>query len=104
MAHRAAVAGFLRAGPTRATVLTLSAPAIATALHGAALWIWHVPAAFEAAHASESVHMLQHASFLATALLFWRAVLDGPLGARGHGAGALYLLVTALHSGFLACC
>src|SRR6185295_1436747 len=50
-------------------------PLAAWALHALALWLWHVPLLFKAALHSEALHALQHASFLATALLFWWAVI-----------------------------
>ncbi|GAA4330409.1 hypothetical protein GCM10023144_18070 [Pigmentiphaga soli] len=75
------------------------APA-AWALHGIALWAWHVPALFQAALADDGIHTLQHASFFVTALLFWWA----PLGAQsraGQGASMLYLFTTMVHTGAL---
>ena len=40
------------------------------------LWFWHVPAAYETALARPWVHDLEHASFFASALVFWGAVVD----------------------------
>jgi cytochrome c oxidase assembly factor CtaG len=74
---------------------------IATILHGAALWVWHIPALYEAALADPWVHWLQHVSFFATALLFWRALLQGPERERAYGAAVFYLFATSLHTGFL---
>jgi putative membrane protein len=79
----------------------LTAPFNAWLLHGAALWIWHLPAAYQAAVASETVHALQHASFLGTALLFWYALVHGREGRMGYGASVFYLFATAMHSGGL---
>ena len=65
-----------------------------------ALWLWHVPAFFNAALANEAVHDWQHASFLASALVFWHALLRQP--ARGaRGAALVYLFTTTLHTGVL---
>lgn len=72
----------------------------ATALHGAALWLWHAPPAYAAALSGEAVHWLQHASLLGGALLFWQAVL-GRRGRANPGAAVACLFVTALHSGLL---
>ena len=77
----------------------LTDPFAATLVHGAAIWIWHLPILFNAALASPAVHGLQHVCFFGTAILFWWALLRGRT--RGHGAAAFYLFVTALHSGFL---
>jgi len=76
-------------------------PFAATLVHGVALWIWHLPVLFNAALASPAIHGLQHVSFFGTAILFWWALLRGRARARGYGAAAIYLFVTALHSGFL---
>jgi cytochrome c oxidase assembly factor CtaG len=77
----------------------LTQPAVATLLHGIALWVWHVPALYGAALADPWTHWLQHVCFLATALLFWRALLQG--GQQVRGAAVFYLFATSLHTGFL---
>jgi putative membrane protein len=77
----------------------LTNPPIATLLHGAALWIWHAPPLYEAALADSWVHWLQHLSFFVTAVLFWRALLQGR--EQAYGAAVFYLFVTSLHTGFL---
>jgi len=41
----------------------LSTPVLATVLHAVMLWVWHAPALFGAAVASEWVHALQHRCF-----------------------------------------
>jgi cytochrome c oxidase assembly factor CtaG len=74
-------------------------PPVATLLHGVALWIWHAPALYEAALADPWIHWLQHVSFFVTALLFWRALLQGR--EQAHGAAVFYLFITSLHTGFL---
>jgi cytochrome c oxidase assembly factor CtaG len=73
---------------------------VAWGLHAAALWAWHAPALFEAAVVHESVHILQHASFFVTALLFWWSLLSGRDGQR-VGLAVLCLFTTALHGGAL---
>ena len=80
---------------------TLTRPLNAWLLHFAALWMWHVPATFQAGLASNGVHALQHASFLYSALLFWWAVLGRQGGAQGRGAAVVYLFTTMMHTGAL---
>src|SRR5690349_10916381 len=46
-------------------------PLVALLVHAVALWTWHIPALFDATLHSETVHTLQHLSFLVSALLFW---------------------------------
>ncbi len=52
-----------------------SRPLGATLLASAVMWAWHAPALFEAALIHPWVHTLEHVSFFATSLLFWRAAL-----------------------------
>ena len=80
---------------------TLTIPLVAWLVHAVALWTWHIPALFEATLYSETVHTLQHLSFLLSALLFWWALIHGPQGAMGYGAAVLYLFTTSVHSGAL---
>jgi len=78
----------------------ISRPAAATMLHGVAIWIWHVPALFEAALGQGILHYLQHASFFGTGLLFWSALLPRRRSEACGGAVA-HLFLTTLHTGLL---
>lgn len=79
----------------------ITRPVTAWTLHALALWAWHVPVLFEAALRHEAVHILQHTTFLGTALLFWWAVLGGdPRSPRG-GFALAYLFTTMMHTGAL---
>jgi cytochrome c oxidase assembly factor CtaG len=98
---RRAVGGATQAGAFVALWQPLTHPAIATAVHGVALWAWHAPLLYNAALRNDVVHWLQHVSFLATALLFWWALLRGPERERGYGNAVFYLFLTAALSGFL---
>ena len=79
----------------------ISNPFAAWLIHAAALWIWHVPALFQATIDNDVVHTVQHASFLGSALLFWWAVMHGRNRAAMFGMAVLYQFTTALHSGLL---
>jgi putative membrane protein len=98
---RRALGAAARRQPFALVWSALSLPLVATLLHGAAIWVWHVPRLFDLALAQELLHWLQHFSFLATALLFWWALQEGHERAAGHGAAVGYLFATALHTGFL---
>ncbi|PWC36595.1 hypothetical protein TSO352_13095 [Azospirillum sp. TSO35-2] len=93
----------VRAGRTglRGTWRRLTDPLTATLLQTVVLWLWHIPAAFEAAVTTPVLHAAQHASFLGAALLFWWALSVGRAGRLGHGAAALCQFLTALQSGLL---
>lgn len=70
-------------------------------LHALVIWGWHLPLLFEAAVLSEPVHVLQHLSFLISALLFWWSVLRQP-GMRAHAPVALVsVFTTGLHTAVL---
>jgi putative membrane protein len=97
---RSALGSLAKAPGLRATWSAITAPLGAWTLHAIALWIWHVPALFEAALASEAVHVAQHACFLGTALLFWWSVLER--GRSESGAASLASLFTTMgHTGAL---
>jgi putative membrane protein len=85
----------------RAAWSALTAPLAAWLLHAAALWLWHVPALFNAALASDAWHTAQHVSFFATALVFWRACIGGSASRRAAGAGVFYVFTTMVHTGLL---
>ncbi|HZR22816.1 MAG TPA: cytochrome c oxidase assembly protein [Vicinamibacterales bacterium] len=79
----------------------ITAPAVVWLLHAAALWVWHIPSLYDLAVEHEPVHVLQHASFLGSAVLFWWGLLHGRYGRAGYGAAVIYIFATAIHSGIL---
>jgi putative membrane protein len=95
------LAGLSNTGGWRMTWRAISNPFAAWLGHGLILWLWHVPALFQATLDDELVHTLQHASFLFSAILFWWAVTHGRGRASAYGLAVLYMFTTALHSGLL---
>jgi putative membrane protein len=79
----------------------LTAPVVAWALHGLAVWVWHVPALYEGAVRNEAVHAFQHATFVGTAVLFWWGLVYGRYGRAAYGASAFYVFITTVHTGIL---
>jgi cytochrome c oxidase assembly factor CtaG len=77
---------------------TLTDPLIATAVQGAALWLWHAPALFDLALEHEGWHIAQHLSLLVSALFFWSAMFHRR-NSPGVAAGCLF--VTSLIGGAL---
>jgi putative membrane protein len=86
----------------RKVVRGATAPATAWVLHALAIIAWHAPPMYQAAISSETIHALEHTSFLATAILFWWAALQ-PVGHRrmSEGAAVLYLFGMAMLTGVL---
>ena len=76
-------------------------PVFAAAVHGLAVWIWHVPAIFDAALANSALHTFEHFSFLATALLFWQSLLVARRSVSTAALGIASAFATLLHGGFL---
>jgi cytochrome c oxidase assembly factor CtaG/cytochrome c2 len=85
--RRALLGWWHRSVPERA-LRALGSILPAVVLQSAALWFWHLPGAYTAALDSETLHALEHATYLGTALLFWWAVL-APSGVRRHRQYAL---------------
>jgi putative membrane protein len=81
----------------------LAHPAFAVVLYVAAIWGWHVPAAYDLALRHPVVHVLEHVSFLAAGSLYWWHLLS-PIRARMRldGMGpVLYMTSTKLFVGAL---
>lgn len=84
-----------RARPVRSFVHLVRHPLIAAALYVGGLYAWHLPNLYDAALLDARVHVLEHAWFFVSALIFWSVVID-PVPFRatlGYGARLPYLLV-----------
>jgi putative membrane protein len=79
----------------------ITGPIVVWAIHGLAIWGWHIPLLYEATLDSEWIHALQHISFLGTALLFWWTLIHGRYGRLGYGVAFVYVFTTALHTSIL---
>ncbi len=99
---RVRAARALQKGPVAGAWRLVTAPAIALLLHALVRWIWHLPAAFDAALAHDWIHQIQHITFFASAVLFWWSLLHGRYGRAGYGIAVAFVFFTALHSGLLA--
>jgi cytochrome c oxidase assembly factor CtaG len=62
-------------------------PAVALPLWCANLYLWHLPAAYEAALHHDTVHALEHACFLGAGILLWGALLEPLPGPAWFTAG-----------------
>ena len=79
----------------------LTSPMSAFVLYAVALWIWHLPALYDAALEHEPIHLIEHACFFGTATVFWWGIAHGRYGRVGYGAAVVYVFATAVHSGVL---
>jgi len=81
----------------------LAAPAFAVLCYVAVVWVWHVPAAYDAALRHSGVHVLEHASFVLAGSLYWWHLLS-PIRARLRLPGlgpVVYMAATKLFVGAL---
>jgi len=103
-------APLLRARLLRRFAHWLVTPAIAWLLMNVGYLAWHVPAAYDLALENETVHAIEHLTFLITSLLFWWTILrPWPAQPRPNDWGALLYLalsdiVMTMLSGFLTFC
>jgi cytochrome c oxidase assembly factor CtaG len=101
MRWRKTVGSWAAAPPVRSLWSTLSRPVTAWTLHALAIWLWHAPPLYQATLQSETVHTLQHLSFLGTGLLFWWSLFRGREGRLGAPFAVVYLFTTAVHTSLL---
>jgi putative membrane protein len=84
-----------RAESVRTLVHLVRHPLVAAALYVGGLYAWHLPNLYDAALLDARVHVIEHAWFFSTALIFWSVVIDPePFRATlGYGTRLPYLLV-----------
>lgn len=85
----------------RGIISVLLRPVPAALIHAAVVWLWHAPPMFAAALADDTVHALEHATFLVTALLFWYAVLASARSRSSSVAGLVAITITMIQGGLL---
>jgi len=92
------LAPLLRWPPVRALSRALGQPAVCWTMAMVVFLGWHIPAIFELGHRSAPWHALEHASFLASGLLFWWPIIQ-PLRstpALPRWSAPLYLFLATL--------
>ena len=80
------------AGGLREVGHALTRPLVVWAVGTLVLWAWHMPSPYQAALEHDAVHVVEHASFLGAAVLFWSVVLTSG-GRRGVARPVAALLV-----------
>jgi putative membrane protein len=93
--HRAQVGGWVHAVESSAFVRLVTGPLAAWLLETIALWIWHIPALYDATLTSDWIHAVQHLSFFLTAVLFWSALYGVGRSVMSYGVGTLYVFGAA---------
>ena len=99
--RRERIAAWVQSRPVAAGWRAITGPLTVFAIHGVALWVWHIPSLYEATLTSDFIHALQHLSFLGSAALFWWAMIHGRYGRIGYGVAVFYVFATSLHSSVL---
>ena len=81
----------------------LATPVFAVVLYVAVMWLWHVPALYDAAIAHPAVHVLEHVTFGLAGSLYWWHLL-APIRTRHRLSGlgpVVYMLASKLALGLL---
>ena len=73
---RAIVGPLLRSRAVRQLFDSLTHPLVCWIAFVAATWGWHLPATFQLALRSDGWHVVEHACFFTTALMFWYPVIQ----------------------------
>jgi putative membrane protein len=84
---------------TRRNLRAVGHPAAVWLLHVGVLWFWHAAVPYDAALDSAPLHVLEHASLLVTAVLFWHVVIGTRSAERvSNGLGVLLVFAMAMQS------
>lgn len=98
------IAPLLRWPPLRDTFSFLTQPVVAWLLFVATTWLWHTPPGYELGLVNDNWHVIEHACFVASALLFWYPVVR-PYPSRQRWSPWLlfpYLLLADVQNTLLA--
>ncbi len=81
----------------------LGHPIVAVVLYVGSMWLWHIPALYDAAAEYATIHVLEHIFFLSAGVLYWWHLV-GPLRTRLSPAGPApvgYMVSTKILVGIL---
>jgi len=94
---QAVIDPLLRRPPIQRVGRSLGQPTFCWLAAAAALVVWHIPGIFTLGLQSETWHMFEHASFLASGLLFWWPVIQPwPSVSRPDFSIIVYLFLATL--------
>lgn len=100
--RRASLRWRRRLGLTHGKLRLLREPVSLWLLHTGTIWFWHAAGPYEAAVEHHGVHVVEHVSFLVTAVLFWHAVAGARARRSAEGIGILLVFAMALQGVFLS--
>ena len=85
----------LRNMSVRTVARWLANPIVAFGVFQADIWLWHAPALYDLTLANDTVHILEHLTFLIFGLMYWLPILSPtPLIPRiSRGFAILYLFI-----------
>lgn len=98
------IAPLLRSHRLRRFFSTITHPLVALPIYVAATWLWHTPRGYALGLANDNWHIVQHATFVAAAFLFWYPIVR-PYPSRPRWSKWLlfpYLLVADIQNTLLA--
>jgi cytochrome c oxidase assembly factor CtaG len=81
----------------------LGHPAVAVGFYVGSMWLWHVPALYNAAARYSGIHVLEHIFFMSAGLLYWWHLI-GPIRTRLNPGGLApvgYMVSTKILVGLL---
>jgi cytochrome c oxidase assembly factor CtaG len=81
----------------------LGHPAVAVGFYVGSMWLWHIPALYNAAARYSGIHVLEHVFFLSAGTLYWWHLV-GPLRTRLNPGGLApvgYMVSTKILVGLL---
>jgi cytochrome c oxidase assembly factor CtaG len=81
----------------------LALPIFAVILYTASMWVWHIPALYDAAAEHSGIHVLEHLTFTLAGFLYWWHLLS-PVSTRLRREGTtpiVYMVSTKATVGFL---
>ena len=92
-----------RMAPVEHAAGLLGHPVVAVVFYIAAMWVWHVPALYDAAAQHASIHVVEHVCFASAGVLYWWHLI-GPVRSRLRTGGMqpiAYMLSSKLFLGIL---
>jgi cytochrome c oxidase assembly factor CtaG len=82
------------------TAKVLTYPAVAFVLYNADFWLWHAPPLYNATLENQTIHILEHITFIVFGLLYWWPIFSPSKDLPGLPIGGkiLYLFLSGMPS------